>query len=110
MRESRTYGSVRGALSNGRPYRDQRYPGLCGCEPACRWRSCGLHGLSRWARCALPTYSFRACGARRSGLGTGPRRRPASRQPVDLPEEPQRRQGGQRDQQRCDQANIRVRR
>jgi hypothetical protein len=22
MRESRTYGSVRGALSNGRPYRD----------------------------------------------------------------------------------------
>ena len=27
MRESRTYGSVRGALSNGRPYRDQRYPG-----------------------------------------------------------------------------------
>jgi hypothetical protein len=27
MRESRTYGSVRGALSNGRPYRDQRYAG-----------------------------------------------------------------------------------
>ena len=27
MRESRTYGSVRGALSNGRPYRDQRHPG-----------------------------------------------------------------------------------
>jgi hypothetical protein len=24
MRESRTYGSVRGALSNGRPYRDRR--------------------------------------------------------------------------------------
>ena len=23
MRESRTYGSVRGALSNGRPYRDR---------------------------------------------------------------------------------------
>ena len=27
MRESRTYGSVRGALSNGRPYRDQRHAG-----------------------------------------------------------------------------------
>ena len=25
MRESRTYGSVRGALSNGRPYRDRRF-------------------------------------------------------------------------------------
>jgi hypothetical protein len=25
MRESRTYGSVRGALSNERPYRDRRY-------------------------------------------------------------------------------------
>ena len=24
MRESRTYGSVRGALSNGRPYRDRK--------------------------------------------------------------------------------------
>ena len=24
MRESRTYGSVRGALSNGRPYRDRQ--------------------------------------------------------------------------------------
>ena len=27
MRESRTYGSVRGALSNGRPYRDRREAG-----------------------------------------------------------------------------------
>jgi len=27
MRESRTYGSVRGALSNGRPYRDKRVRG-----------------------------------------------------------------------------------
>ena len=27
MRESRTYGSVRGALSNGRPYRDRRETG-----------------------------------------------------------------------------------
>jgi hypothetical protein len=26
MRESRSYGSVRGALSNGRPYRDPRFP------------------------------------------------------------------------------------
>ena len=26
MREFRTYGSVRGALGNGRPYRDQRCP------------------------------------------------------------------------------------
>jgi hypothetical protein len=25
MRESRTYGSVRGALSNERPYRDRRF-------------------------------------------------------------------------------------
>src|SRR5262245_42065738 len=28
MRESRLYGSVRGALSNGRPYRDRRLCGL----------------------------------------------------------------------------------
>lgn len=26
MREFRTYGSVRGALSNGRPYRVQKFP------------------------------------------------------------------------------------
>ena len=26
MRESRSYGSVRGALSNGRPYRDRHFP------------------------------------------------------------------------------------
>ena len=26
MREFRTYGSMRGALGNGRPYRDQRCP------------------------------------------------------------------------------------
>jgi hypothetical protein len=27
MREFRTYGSMRGALGNGRPYRDQTTPG-----------------------------------------------------------------------------------
>jgi len=25
MRQQRTYGSVRGAISDGRPYRDQRF-------------------------------------------------------------------------------------
>jgi hypothetical protein len=25
MREQRTYGSVRGAISDGRPYRDQKF-------------------------------------------------------------------------------------
>ena len=29
MRESRTYGSVRGALSNERPYRDMRFCCIC---------------------------------------------------------------------------------
>src|SRR5438034_11664254 len=29
MRESRTYGSVRGALSNERPYRDRSVPACC---------------------------------------------------------------------------------
>ena len=35
MRESRTYGSVRGALSNERPYRDRkRNPGIQDAESA----------------------------------------------------------------------------
>ena len=34
MRESRTYGSVRGALSDGRPYRDRHFPGdVLGLKP-----------------------------------------------------------------------------
>jgi hypothetical protein len=38
MRESRTYGSVRGALSNGRPYRERLEPILAGvvCVKFCK--------------------------------------------------------------------------
>jgi hypothetical protein len=46
MRESRTYGSVRGALSNGRPYRDQRDAGINANEnPRMSLRSSGLRLL-----------------------------------------------------------------
>jgi len=43
MRESRTYGSVRGALSNERPYREGLF------AAAHEWRLCGyvpFHGES----------------------------------------------------------------
>lgn len=36
MRESRTYGSVRGALSNGRPYRDTATMGGFISDSGCR--------------------------------------------------------------------------
>src|SRR5262245_12066638 len=52
MRESRTYGSVRGALSNERPYRD-------------RQRNAGATAqLVRWSRISLalhPGYELRRC-------------------------------------------------
>jgi hypothetical protein len=39
MRASRMYGSVRGALSNGRPYRDSMGPsGRCSRELGMKWR------------------------------------------------------------------------
>ena len=47
MRESRTYGSVRGALSNERPYRDRNAP----CPPSLFWRR------ARATRFARPTFS-----------------------------------------------------
>ena len=42
MRESRPYGSERGAFSNGRPYRD-RTPDLCNAKPT-PTRRCGAPG------------------------------------------------------------------
>ena len=44
MRESRTYGSVRGALSNERPYRDRR---------ACAPRNAGGDALGLSPDCAV---------------------------------------------------------
>jgi len=43
MRKSRTYGSVRGALSNGRPYRDQATSGSLSfsLDPAYRYAHAG---------------------------------------------------------------------
>ena len=46
MRESCTYGSVRGALSNGRPYRDRQRAHAFGVADNVR---------EAWARFALPT-------------------------------------------------------
>jgi hypothetical protein len=55
MRESRTYGSVRGALSNGRPYRDQRYAGSkCKRLTRISLRSSGLRLLVELAWATAP--------------------------------------------------------
>ena len=52
MRESRTYGSVRGALSNERPYRDRSVPTII--EPRLSKR--GGHG----AGAPLPALDYAA--------------------------------------------------
>jgi hypothetical protein len=44
MRECFTYGSVRGATGDGRPYRDPRLPPSVGTDP---------EGLSRWPQVVL---------------------------------------------------------
>lgn len=44
MRESRTYGSVRGALSNERPYRDRSVPTIFSIVE--RWRARRLRAFA----------------------------------------------------------------
>jgi hypothetical protein len=53
MRESRTYGSVRGALSNERPYRvaNNRYSICCGCSQPVLTRT--GHGLPEFHQTEL---------------------------------------------------------
>jgi len=48
MREFRTYGSVRGALSNERPYRDSR-PQRAGWKPAVPGRATARENAKRAA-------------------------------------------------------------
>jgi hypothetical protein len=60
MRESRTYGSARGALSNGRPYRDERDAG-------------NSRGVAN--RRDLPRMSLRSCGLRVADYPLYPRTR-----------------------------------
>src|SRR5947209_1719288 len=78
MRESRTYGSVRGALSNGRPYRDRELLRLC-VNDACVWKESGLHDRhllpplqthladASLARCASSETALRATTDRTRG-------------------------------------------
>ena len=61
MRESRTYGSVRGALSNGRPYRDPLLPSRVRAARVRAARTCtgkpaisGIPGACRRQREACP--------------------------------------------------------
>jgi hypothetical protein len=71
MRASRTYGSVRGALSNGRPYRDVLWTaGRCSREFGMKWRVMlelvgpdgivGVHEVG--GRAAVPEYAPRLIG------------------------------------------------
>ena len=56
MRESRTYGSVRGALSNERPYRNRsalRDSFDCHCRALSRQSRLGRHCVSLFMRKAL---------------------------------------------------------
>jgi hypothetical protein len=52
MRESRSYGSVRGALSNERPYRE---PGLTARRGHTN-RNYGTHGLTHSRSAAITTH------------------------------------------------------
>ena len=80
MRESRTYGSVRGALSNERPYRESDGASLPRWSPARQQRGRSLHARSssRWlafsvaARQMIP-WSLRPPGLERGRLCRGPK-------------------------------------
>ena len=64
MRESRTYGSVRGARSNGRPYRDHRRPARPHRRPSgaadCRTPALELAARPHYPRCRLSRPARRA--------------------------------------------------
>jgi|SRR5262245_10102734 len=61
----RTYGSVRGAASDGRPYRDQRSGTTCSLESILRVARDSLEVGKRWA--TTEDLSFRTPDSRRPG-------------------------------------------
>lgn len=65
MRESRTYGSVRGALSNERPYRDRSVPTF---ESTMRKVGTALRAFPPYGTYAPSTFTSRAARASASSI------------------------------------------